>query len=133
MAEAPRGYGPGSQAALTNVKQVTTLHDEARPCLVPLFTPTLQFNQPHSVYRETTCHMVAIVMHWDIINGTLSVHRFVNHFPAPLLSVLYSSSFFLFVSRAIATMNKHRNRHMHSCAFFVGALVSFIHPVQSRD
>lgn len=28
-------YGPGSQAALANVKQVTTLHDEARPSLVP--------------------------------------------------------------------------------------------------
>lgn len=31
MVEAPHDYGPGSQAALANVKQVTTLHDQARP------------------------------------------------------------------------------------------------------
>lgn len=99
----------------------------------PFYPLTLQFNQPHSVYRETTCHMVAIVpCHWILLTA---------HSQAWIVFDGLSSSsllfFFLFSNRAITTVNKHRNRHMHSLSWLLCWCISVIYPPRpgwwSRD
>lgn len=102
----------------------------------PFYPLTLQFNQPHSVYRETTCHMVAIVpCHWILL--TAHSQAWIVFDGLSSSSLLFFFFFFLSSNRAITTVNKHRNRHMHSLSWLLCWCISVIYPPRpgwwSRD